>query len=291
MRVGLAAIGVMLLGSIGTSAAKPLDSPGTIYIDGVPCNKACQSYMAWSRQVLRSTQRFAAEGSPKASSHRQRSASKSKPATRERSTKQIVAPAVKPAAEVAHLEPSASAPAPAAHPEAAHIPPTTADAPRKRTVQEQVAAALSVAQAMAAASSPEPESTGTSGEARASAADDNKPASEPPKDIDLLVALLICRPEIKSVPALNDANIAVDDSQSASASNIRVALVAAGVSNAQLSFGETNAIDRLIAGDVPAALVSLVSQDAAEAFPDVSGFKVLRVPLSPRAMKAGLEKR
>lgn len=293
MRIGVAAIGVMLLGSLGTSAAMPLDSPGTIYIDGVPCNKACQSYMAWSREVLRSTQGLAAQGSPKASPHRQRSAFKSKPVTRERPAKQVVQapPTARPVAKVANLEPSASAPAPAARPEAAHAPPATADAPKTRTVQEQVAAALSVAQAIAPTSSPEPESTGTSAEPRTSAADGSKPASEQPGDIDLMVALLICRPEIKSVPALSDANIAIDDTQSAFASNIRIALVAAGVSNAQLSFGETKAIDRLVAGDVPAALVSLVSTDAAEVFPDVAGFKVLRVPLSPHAMKAGLEKR
>jgi hypothetical protein len=30
----------------------PLDSPDTIYIDGIPCNSLCQSYMAWSRRVL-----------------------------------------------------------------------------------------------------------------------------------------------------------------------------------------------------------------------------------------------
>ena len=40
------------LGSVGTSQAHPLDSPDIVYIDGLPCNSACQSYMAWSRQTL-----------------------------------------------------------------------------------------------------------------------------------------------------------------------------------------------------------------------------------------------
>src|ERR1700720_3760550 len=40
------------LGSVGTSQAHPLDSPDIVYVDGVPCNSACQSYMAWSRQTL-----------------------------------------------------------------------------------------------------------------------------------------------------------------------------------------------------------------------------------------------
>src|SRR5712672_1720701 len=42
---------VLSLGSVGTSQAHPLDSPDIVYIDGLPCNSACQSYMAWSRQT------------------------------------------------------------------------------------------------------------------------------------------------------------------------------------------------------------------------------------------------
>jgi hypothetical protein len=34
------------------SQAQPLDSPDIVYIDGQPCNSACQSYMAWSRQIM-----------------------------------------------------------------------------------------------------------------------------------------------------------------------------------------------------------------------------------------------
>jgi len=40
---------IFFLGSSGTLQANPLDSPGVVYIDGLPCNRACQSYMAWSR--------------------------------------------------------------------------------------------------------------------------------------------------------------------------------------------------------------------------------------------------
>jgi hypothetical protein len=34
---------------------------------------------------------------------------------------------------------------------------------------------------------------------------------------------------------------------------------------------------------VPAAVVALVSTDAAQAFPDIAGFRIFRVPLSPRS--------
>src|ERR1700722_1913043 len=38
-------------GFFGSSGAHPLDSPDIVYIDGLPCNSACQSYMAWSRRT------------------------------------------------------------------------------------------------------------------------------------------------------------------------------------------------------------------------------------------------
>src|SRR5260370_32629465 len=41
---------VLFLGSAGNSEAAPLDSPDIVYVDGLPCNSLCQSYMAWSRQ-------------------------------------------------------------------------------------------------------------------------------------------------------------------------------------------------------------------------------------------------
>ena len=37
---------ILSLCSSGALQANPLDSPGIVYIDGLPCNRACQSYMA-----------------------------------------------------------------------------------------------------------------------------------------------------------------------------------------------------------------------------------------------------
>ena len=42
---------IVFLGSAGTSMAAPKDEPGTVYIGGSPCNRACRSYIAWSRKV------------------------------------------------------------------------------------------------------------------------------------------------------------------------------------------------------------------------------------------------
>ena len=43
---------ILSLCSSGTLQANPLDLPDIVYIDGQPCNSACQSYMAWSAQAL-----------------------------------------------------------------------------------------------------------------------------------------------------------------------------------------------------------------------------------------------
>jgi hypothetical protein len=67
---------------------------------------------------------------------------------------------------------------------------------------------------------------------------------------------------------------------------VRTAIVAAGAPEVQLSAGPTTAINRLTTGEVAAAVVALLSPDAAETFPDIRGFKVFHVPLSPRAARA-----
>ena len=97
-----------------------------------------------------------------------------------------------------------------------------------------------------------------------------------------LVALLLSRPDVKSVAALKGQNVAIDKAQSAVEQDIRSALEAVGATDAQLSVGDGASLDRLISGDVQAAVVKLVSPDAAEAFPEIKGFKVLRVPLLAR---------
>ena len=42
---------------------------------------------------------------------------------------------------------------------------------------------------------------------------------------------------------------------------------------------------RLIAGEVPAAILTLVSPEAAEWFPDIAGYRIFRIPLSPGSLK------
>ena len=161
-----------------------------------------------------------------------------------------------------------------------------------RTIQEQVAATTAVAEQMTAATPvPAPEqkanNTDRSGHAETMLRGDaEKTAAASPSNTDHLVALLIARPEIKSVSDLTSKIVAIDDRHSASNDRVQAAIAAAGATEVQLSEGRTKAINRLISREVPAAVLALVSAEAAEGFPEVAGFKIFRIPLSPRSLKA-----
>jgi hypothetical protein len=95
--------------------------------------------------------------------------------------------------------------------------------------------------------------------------------------------LVISRPEMKSISYLTRADIAIDGERSAIASSIRMALVTAGAFDVRLEAGKASAIDRLMRGEVQAAVLTLVSAEAARAFPDIDGFKIFKVALPPRS--------
>ena len=157
-----------------------------------------------------------------------------------------------------------------------------------RTIEAQVAAATMVAEHLTVAiAAPPPDTNGTNPDKPGRAeARGEKSAPASANDTDLLVAVLMARPDITSVSALTGKTIAIDDKYSASSGSVRTAIVAAGASEIQLSGGQATAITRLVNGEVPAAIVALVSADAAEGFPDIKGFKILHIPLSPRSLEA-----
>jgi hypothetical protein len=158
------------------------------------------------------------------------------------------------------------------------------------TIQEQLAATTAVAEQVTAATPvPAPQQKANNKDRFNHAetvlqGDAEKTAPASPNNTDHLVALLIARPEFKSVSDLTSKIIAIDDRHSASVGNVRIAIVAAGAAEVQLSDGQTKAINRLISGEVPAAVLALVSPKAAEGFPEVAGFKIFRIPLSPRSI-------
>jgi len=137
---------------------------------------------------------------------------------------------------------------------------------KSRTLQEQVAAATEVAERMTVAG-------------LGAAHDDVEP-------VKLLVAVVMARPEIKSVTDLAGKDVAMDEKYSTSGVDVWVGFVVAGTVSVKVSTGHTAALDRLGNGEGAAAVLALVSAEAADAFPDIAGFKILRVPLWSFALKA-----
>ena len=109
------------------------------------------------------------------------------------------------------------------------------------------------------------------------------PAAAAPADPDRLVAVVMARPDITSVAELAGKTIAIDDRYAAASASVRTAIVAAGAPQVQLSEGQTTAVNRLTNGEVPAAVLALVSPEAAEAFPAIAGYHMFHVPLSPQS--------
>lgn len=165
--------------------------------------------------------------------------------------------------------------------------PTEASAVKSETVEQQVVAAAAAAERMSATALPKARANDRPDKAETvGRADVAKAAAAAPDNTDLLVAILMTRPDIKSVSELSRKTIAIDDRHAASSGTVRTAIVAAGAPEAQLSEGQMTAINRLTNGEVPAAVVALVSPDAAETFPEIAGFKVFQVPLSPKSVRA-----
>jgi hypothetical protein len=356
---------VLSLGSIGTSQAHPLDSPDIVYIGGEPCNRACQSYMAWSRQTL------AASGHQPPTQLRQRPANAvaHRPTTEGKQIRVARQPVPLPHARAAMLQPSNDAAGKSAGPatttpaQQAAATPVTPSAEQKSTVDGAVVAGRSesVAPADVGHAAPAPSdsvnnpaaspavgaTTGTPKEqanvpaaipAPDQKADDNersvavkpedtdKTASTPPPDAaqpetsagvsadsstrttaeqmvaalhdaeqatsgssgnsDQIVVLLVARPEISAISDLTGKAVAMDDKYSVSSSDIRTAIAAAGALEVQISEGQTTAIDRLIGGEVPAAVLTLLSPETK--FPQFAGFNIFRIPLGPHAPAARL---
>ena len=352
---------MLFLGSTGRSEATPLDSPDIVNIDGLPCNSACQSYLAKSREKTApvssndtdhlvailmarpeikkvsdlTSKIIAVDDRQSASNGKVRTAiaaagaaevqlSKGQKKAIDRLISGEVPAAVltlvypeaaewfpeiagfrifriplSPRSSHARLEPAGNAAAKSVTTPAKIVesPPKIGDASNSssRTIQQQVAAATALAEHVtAAAVIPAPQQKANNNKDRSDHSetvlrDTEKTASASPNKTDPLVVLLMARPEIKSVSDLTNQIIAVDDGHSASNGKVRTAIAAAGAIEVQLSEGQTKALDRLISGEAPAAVLTLVSAEAAEWFPEIAGFRIFRIPLSPRSLNARRE--
>ena len=377
---------ILSLCSSGALQANPLDSPGVVYIDGLPCSRACQSYMSWSDRALSARHREERETNvvvpaeaeierveqaprprvarhpapvsrtaPRAgiatsntktlnakalntkASHTRKVAApnpapqatgKEIPAatatvSREKAVEKVVEggevperklqspdrPEPAQAASIAASQP-AEAPksevnpevksevalpppatleiaAPPAASEIAALPAAAAAAPASasRTIQQRVVEATGMVDLVTAIGTGREAANNSDNPAvgPGEASDTDKTASASPDNPDNLVALVLARPEISSLSDLNNKSIAIEEKQSAASGSVSAALMAAGAAEVQFSEGQAGAIERLISGEVPAAVLTLASREAAKWFPDIEGFRTFRVPLSLKA--------
>jgi len=277
---------ILSFGSTGVLQAEPLDSPDIVYIDGKPCNRACQSYMDWSYRALSAGRRDFRE--TRVAVPAEAEADRVEPVARPRGSRHA-APVVRTA------------------PHAGKATSNGRTAANKVSIGKKIAAPVAVSQApmkeaaavatavprpsevATAVTLPPPATLEITPRPAAPAAvttsnktsDIGKAASASPDDPDNLVALVLAGPEINSLSDLNNLNIAITEKQSASSGRVSAALMAAGAAEVQFSEAKASAIDRLINGEVPAAVV-LAPRDVANLFPELAGFRTFRVTLKPR---------
>ncbi len=276
--------GQLLLGFVGTSQAHPLDASDIVYIDGLPCNSACQTYMAWSRRKTS----FAAQHSAPVES----AAAESPPL-------KIVpeAPAARPArnavrhAKAAHRDSAKPASRRVAKPAAPVTPakatnPKPADEPAVNAEPAPAIVVPSISPDMAAIAA-EPATTEAQVAAIAppagqvTAASAAMPQSAAANTGDIRIAVVMTRPEIEQLSDLAGKDVAIEEQQAESGSSIKAAIASAGAAEVRLNEGSVKAVDRLINGEVPAAVLAIASRDAAEQIPEMPGYRIFRIPLSP----------
>jgi hypothetical protein len=151
--------------------------------------------------------------------------------------------------------------------------PAPASSSSGATVQEQVAVATALAERITALSAlpavnmtDQPEAAAV-GERAASPAQNH------------LVAVLMVRPGVGAISDLRGRIVAIDERYAAARIKVRAGMAAAGAPEVQLTQGQGTAINRLTNGEVAAAIVAVVVPDAAEAFPEIAGYKTFRVTL------------
>lgn len=292
---------ILFISSTGSSHGGPLDSSDIVYIDGLPCNRACQSYMAWSRKML------PLQASPVSSQPASRQIAQPSSRTKAQRTTTIRSArdkAALPRVTKRAIPPSSTKASPpnSSDPQSARReeeilarnderPPTASEPGR---TPEQIATSSAGEEITTGTAIPAPpkepdrknEPSGSS--AATFPADTNTTALAPPNEVNQLIAILVVRPEIRSVSDLKNGVVAIDGPPSDySAADINRAIVAAGAAEVRLSEDQKMALLRVIDGDVQAAVVTVLSPRAAEAWnAGVTGFNVLRIPLWSPSDKA-----
>jgi hypothetical protein len=307
---------ILLVGSTGALQAQPLDSPDVVYIDGQPCSRACQAYMNWSYRAQSARRHEEREIGvvpvepefeqvqpvvrPRAPKHATpvartappaaKAASNYAPGAKASNSKKIAAPAAASqamppavaAATPAKVEETTAAiqkPEPKVESAKPPAPEVKTEAKAEAAVEKKPNVALPPPATLEVAAAPAaPAPAMAPGKAREIAKSASSAALDDP---DNLVALVLAGPEINSLSDLNNRDVAITEKQSASTGRVSAALMAAGAAEVRFSEAKSSAIDRLMNGEVPAAVV-LAPRDVANLFPEVEGFRTFRVPLKAK---------
>jgi hypothetical protein len=105
--------------------------------------------------------------------------------------------------------------------------------------------------------------------------------ARPVQKDDPRVALVITKDGIHAISDLAGKSVAIDSDFSGSDAAIRTALVAAGAPEIQMSENREKAMDRLLRDEVPGAILGLVLRNGSDNIPEINGYRIFRVPLSP----------
>jgi len=261
------------LAAPGALHAGPLDSPDIVYIDGQPCNSACQSYMTWSARAQAARVR---------GNHPTRVAVSDAECERPAPVRPLrMSRAPAPAGTMMSRSSMAMPKARAAMARndgmrrMAAAPPAAMEAPvvARPTITVESIRAAAAAMALPAIEAPAAASPTITVESIRAAM-----ASAPAAVQDNLVALVLAPQDINSLSDLNNKRIAIAEKQSALSGRVSAALMAAGAAEVQFSEASGSAIDRLTNGEASAAVV-LAPREIAALFPEMAGYRTFRIPL------------
>ena len=171
--------------------------------------------------------------------------------------------------QVAEVAPAAS-PVPDKEPASTPLPPPLPEVQAEIVDPAAVAAAKKVREQMRVAT--------VVAEHVMTLRDADKKAVSSPNGGEPSVAIVVASPEIKSVSDLTGKIIAIDDKYSNANARIHSAIASAGATDSLLASSESKAIDRLLSGKTPAAVLTLVYPETG--FSTIEGYSVFRVPLA-----------
>ena len=173
-------------------------------------------------------------------------------------------------AEAAPAAPAAPAVVPDAQPASTPLPPAVLEARAEAVDPASVSAAKKARDQMRVAT--------VVAEHVMTLRDAEKKAVSSPNGGEPSVAIVVASPEIKSVSDLTGKIIAIDDKYSKSNAGIHAAIASAGATDSLLASSESMAMDRLLSGKTPAAVLTLVYPETG--FSTIEGYSVFRVPLA-----------